>query len=80
MIPRHLLIAFGGLAGLEESTEEDRNLKVKYFTSSIGCHILVVKVKLSWLVRLCVCVCVCSSTSSYALNVLLWNWRLALAS
>ncbi|KAG8045086.1 hypothetical protein GUJ93_ZPchr0008g12116 [Zizania palustris] len=25
---RHLLIAFGGLAGLEESIEEDRNLKV----------------------------------------------------
>ncbi|XP_042517186.1 putative methyltransferase C9orf114 [Macadamia integrifolia] len=26
---RHLLIAFGGLAGLEESVEEDSNLKVK---------------------------------------------------
>ena len=27
-IGRHLLIAFGGLAGLEESIEEDDNLKV----------------------------------------------------
>ncbi|XP_062025901.1 uncharacterized protein LOC133742241 [Rosa rugosa] len=26
---RHLLIAFGGLAGLEESIEEDHNLKAK---------------------------------------------------
>ncbi|GFZ14120.1 hypothetical protein Acr_24g0003100 [Actinidia rufa] len=30
---RHLLIAFGGLAGLEESTEEDRNLKEAIFIS-----------------------------------------------
>lgn len=28
MICRHLLIAFGGLAGLEESIEEDNKLKV----------------------------------------------------
>jgi hypothetical protein len=28
---RHLLIAFGGLAGLEESIEEDTNLKVWLF-------------------------------------------------
>lgn len=28
MICRHLLIAFGGLAGLEECIEEDTNLKV----------------------------------------------------
>jgi len=29
---RHLLIAFGGLAGLEESIEEDTNLKVWLFS------------------------------------------------
>jgi hypothetical protein len=30
------LIAFGGLAGLEESIEEDNNLKVRYYTIVIG--------------------------------------------
>lgn len=31
---RHLLIAFGGLAGLEESIEGDDNLKVTYLLNS----------------------------------------------
>jgi len=31
---RHLLIAFGGLAGLEESIEEDGKLKVCSFQSN----------------------------------------------
>lgn len=34
---RHLLIAFGGLAGLEESIEEDSNLKVLLYWN-IHCH------------------------------------------
>lgn len=33
LIFRHLLIAFGGLAGLEECIEEDKSLKVLFMES-----------------------------------------------
>lgn len=43
-IGRHLLITFGGLAGLEESIEEDANLKVLH--SSVSYLYMVVIVRL----------------------------------
>lgn len=32
-LARHLLIAFGGLSGLEESVELDKKIKVAYFSN-----------------------------------------------